>query len=85
MTIHKRTSIMPCSKVLRHIQTELDSKLNQTAYRKIQQHLENCPICMCYLDSLKKVVYLYRYYFDIRPNTTSHKKLWAAIRWKMRP
>jgi len=83
MTIHKRTTILPCSKVLRHIQTELDSKLNRTAYRKMQKHLKNCPNCMCYLDSLKKVVYLYRYYSDIRPDTTSHKKFWTTIKWKM--
>jgi len=84
MTIRKRTSILPCSKVLRHIRTELDSRLNLAAYRHMRKHLENCPNCLCYLDSLKKVVYLYRHLRDSRPGMTSHKKLWTALRWEMR-
>jgi len=84
MTIQKRTPILPCSKVLRYIQTELDSKLNLTAYRQIKNHLENCQNCSYYLDSLKKVIYLYRHFPDLHPDIKSHKKLWAAIRCEMR-
>jgi hypothetical protein len=84
MTISKRISIIPCSKVLRHIQTELETGLNLQVYQRMRKHLENCPNCMCYLDSLKKVVYLYRNLPEFYPGMILHKKLRTTLNGKMR-
>ena len=49
-----------CRKVYRRICENLDQGLDSPQCREIKRHLENCPDCLAYLDSLKKTVLLYR-------------------------
>jgi anti-sigma factor RsiW len=51
-----------CLDVARHLQKQLDAQLDSSAYRTIRRHLERCPNCAAYLDSLKKCILLYRRY-----------------------
>ncbi len=49
-----------CRKVYRRICENLDKGLDSPQCREIKKHLEKCPDCLAYLDSLKKTVLLYR-------------------------
>ena len=49
-----------CRKVYRRICENLDQGLDSPECREIKRHLEQCPDCLAYLDSLKKTVLLYR-------------------------
>ncbi len=49
-----------CKHVYEHICENLDQELDSPQCREIKKHLEACPDCMAYLDSLKKTVSLYR-------------------------
>ena len=49
-----------CRQVYQHICDHLDEDLASPRCRRIRHHLEGCPDCMAYLDSLKKTIILYR-------------------------
>ena len=49
-----------CSDVYRHICTNLDRRLNSPECRAIRKHLDACPDCRAYLQSVKKTIQLYR-------------------------
>jgi hypothetical protein len=80
----QKSSAVPCAKVLRHISTELDSQLSRVEYRQIKEHLRRCPNCTIYLDSLKKIVYLYQHFPARHPSGRSRRKLRAVLHLKMK-
>lgn len=49
-----------CRQVYQHICDHLDEDLSSARCRKIREHLEECPDCQAYLDSLKKTIILYK-------------------------
>ena len=49
-----------CRQVYQHICDHLDEDLSSARCRRIREHLEDCPDCQAYLDSLKKTIVLYR-------------------------
>jgi hypothetical protein len=49
-----------CADVYQHICDNLDQDLNSAECMEIRKHLEGCPDCRAYLDSLKQTVFLYR-------------------------
>lgn len=49
-----------CRQVYQHICDHLDEDLSSARCRQIRHHLEECPDCKAYLDSLKKTIVLYR-------------------------
>lgn len=49
-----------CSDVFRHICDNLDADLNSPACREIRKHIDGCPDCAAYLDSVKQTVSMYR-------------------------
>jgi hypothetical protein len=53
-----------CHDVLGHICEELDTKLTSAKCLALKRHLEKCPNCSAYLDSLRKTITLY----SSRPN-----------------
>ena len=53
--MHHHRSIS-CSQAAQHFGEHLDTALD----RRIREHLDVCPNCVAYLDSLKKVVWLYK-------------------------
>jgi len=48
-----------CHDVLNHICEELDTKLTTAKCRALKRHMEQCPNCTAYLDSLRKTITLY--------------------------
>lgn len=79
MIVHSKPSGMQCKKVIKHIQTELDSYINLAAYRQRQEHLRKCTNCKLYLDSLKKVMYLYQRLPILHLNKKSRGRLRKSL------
>jgi anti-sigma factor RsiW len=69
-----------CDTTFRHICDNLDEDLDSPRCRQIRQHLEACPDCRAYLDSMKKTVLLFREYPDPLLPTAVRRKLHAALR-----
>ncbi len=51
---------MPCPEILERICTELKENIDSPICQDLKKHLDDCPDCRAYVDSLKKTVYLYR-------------------------
>ena len=51
---------MKCADVYRFICDNLDESIHSARCRAIRQHINCCPSCKSYLDSVKKTVKLYR-------------------------
>ena len=48
-----------CREAYRYVCDNLDQNLDSQRCREIRRHLESCPDCMAYLDSVKKTVSFY--------------------------
>jgi predicted anti-sigma-YlaC factor YlaD len=53
---------MDCKRTYKYICENLDVDLNSPACAQIKKHLDDCPNCMAYLDTLKKTILLYQEY-----------------------
>jgi predicted anti-sigma-YlaC factor YlaD len=51
---------MKCKSVYEYICENLDANMNSAKCRAIKKHLDACPDCAAYLDSLKKTILLYK-------------------------
>jgi anti-sigma factor RsiW len=69
-----------CKEVFNHICENLDEKINSPQCREIRRHLDRCPNCVAYLDSLKKTIRLYRAYPQPRLPGRARKKLHAQLK-----
>lgn len=78
----KLIKIHNCADVVAHICENLDYKLNSKKCREIKKHLEQCPNCTAYLDSLKKTVKLYRMVRSTRVPSSSRRKLYRVLKLK---
>lgn len=63
-----------CRDVFRHICGNLDEDLNSRKCRSIKKHLQGCPDCRGYLDSLKETILLYRRY-PVPKRSTARKEI----------
>ena len=69
--VHKR--------IFLHICENLDQGLNSPKCRQIKRHLDACPECIAYLDSLKATITLYRDYPIPRLSIRAKKRLRTII------
>ncbi len=69
-----------CWQVAKHLQEELDARLQSRACREIRKHLAQCPNCMAYLDSLRKTVLLYKRFPDPHTPKRMRAKLFAVLK-----
>ncbi len=65
-------------KYMLEICEEVDHDLTSLTCRKLREHLENCPDCAAYYDSLKKTIVLYRNY-DVEYKGTCVKEVLARL------
>jgi len=70
---------MKCESVYLHICDHLDEEISSPRCRQIRQHLEECPNCRAYLDSLKKTIVLYRKLPDPSVPARAHRELFRTI------
>ena len=69
-----------CREVFRYICENLDDKLDSPGCRQIKKHLEDCPNCLAYLDSLKKTVRLYQVFPHPRLTKQSRRRIHTVLR-----
>jgi hypothetical protein len=75
----KRKTVMKCADIFRHICDNLDENIDSPECREIRKHIEECPDCVAYLDSLKKTIRLYRIYPGPTVPAVVHKRLYATL------
>jgi RNA polymerase sigma-70 factor (ECF subfamily) len=68
-----------CKDVYRHICANLDADLTSARCRRLKQHLESCPNCRAYLDSVKKTVTLFRMAPSPPLPASVHRKLFSRL------
>lgn len=74
---------MTCRKAYRYICDNLDERLDSPRCRQIRQHLEKCPNCRAYLDSIKKTVALYKSETAPIIPASAHRRLMKAMDTEM--
>lgn len=70
---------MKCKRVYEYICENLDADMKSAKCRAIKRHLEACPDCDAYLDSLKKTILLYKLEPSPRVPPSTHKRLFKKI------
>jgi predicted anti-sigma-YlaC factor YlaD len=73
---------MRCPEVLEHICEELDAQISSAKCREIKRHLQECPNCTAYLDSLKKTIRLYKTYPARKVPQKARKELFSVLNLK---
>ncbi len=71
-----------CLDVAKHVCGELDEHIDSPECRAIRKHLESCPNCTAYLDSLKKTILIYQHTPNPRFPRRARKKLFAKLKLK---
>jgi hypothetical protein len=70
---------MKCDEVYLHICDSLDENLGSPQCRAIKKHLERCPECQTYLNSLKTTIALYKAAPVPRLPAKAHRDLFTTI------
>jgi len=68
-----------CRDAYRYVCDNLDQNLDSPRCREIRRHLESCPDCMAYLDSVKKTVSFYHAMPAPKVPRGTHKLLLQAL------
>jgi len=68
-----------CKEAYRHICENLDQDINSPQCRQIKRHLEGCPNCRAYLETLRKTITLYRVAPAPELSSSVKKKLLKSI------
>ena len=71
---------MKCLDVYLHVCEDLDQRLGTRRCREIRKHLEACPDCRAYLESLKSTVAVYRAIPAPRLSRAAHVRMLGALR-----
>lgn len=68
-----------CKDVFNYICDKLDADLNSPKCRSIKKHIDDCPNCITYLDSLKKTILLYKVYPEVKAPKGVIKEIFARL------
>jgi hypothetical protein len=71
-----------CHDVLGHICEELDTRLSSAKCKALKRHIERCPNCTAYLDSLRKTITLYSATPNPRLPGKVRKELFMVLKLK---
>jgi hypothetical protein len=71
-----------CHDVLCHICEELDTRLSSAKCRALKRHIQQCPNCTAYLDSLRKTITLYSSAPNPRLPGKVRKELFMVLKLK---
>lgn len=77
-----RLKKIDCLDVAKHVCGDLDEHIDSPECRAIKKHLESCPNCTAYLDSLKKTVLIYQHMPNSHFPARTRKKLFAKLKIK---
>ncbi len=68
-----------CRDVFTHICTNLDQGIDSAECKALKLHLDGCPDCVTYLETLKETGKLYREYPVPRLTKQSRQKLLSVL------
>lgn len=68
-----------CIKTLEQICETLGEEIDSENCQDIQRHLNVCPHCCAYIDSLKKTIHLYQYYINEDIPQAVDDRLWKVL------
>jgi len=71
---------MNCLDVYLHVCEDLDRRLGTRRCREIRKHLEACPDCRAYLESLKSTVAIYSALRVPHLSRAAHTRMLLALR-----
>ena len=75
-TNHKKQ----CLKILHQICKELDEDLNTPFCKKVQHHIQQCPQCNNYVESIKDTVHFCQKLFDEDVPQAVEERLWEFLK-----
>ncbi|HDP99567.1 MAG TPA: hypothetical protein ENN22_10365 [bacterium] len=70
---------MDCVKTLQQICDELCEDIDKPLCTELKEHLKHCPKCCAEVDSIRKVVYLYRHFEDKDVPDSVNQRLWKVL------
>lgn len=70
---------MECHKTLNKICEELGENINGKLCSDVQEHLNHCPKCCAHVDSIRKVVYLYKESAKEEVPQKIDERLWKVL------
>ncbi len=74
---------MSCHEMLEKICADLKEDIDSEVCQEVKRHLESCPDCRAYVDSLKKTVYLYRKIPDEKLPDEVQERLYKTLKLKV--
>jgi len=70
---------MDCLTTIQQICDLLSENINSPLCKEIMQHLDECPKCCAQVDSVRKVVYLYKDYNQSDVPANVDHRLWRVL------
>ncbi|MBI1933088.1 MAG: hypothetical protein HYS24_11185 [Ignavibacteriales bacterium] len=67
-----------CKEVMNHICDSLGEDLNSPKCINIKDHLENCPSCQKYFDSVESTISFYKKY-NVELDSEGHNRLLSVL------
>lgn len=71
---------MDCIKRIEDICGALGEDLDSAKCLEIKKHLDECPTCCAYVDTIKKTVEIYKILPDKEVPGSVHRKLWKVLK-----
>jgi hypothetical protein len=68
-----------CLKTLSEICESLGESIDSPLCKEVQSHLEQCPQCCAFVDSIKKTIHLYRGYINEKVPHDIDEHLWKRL------
>lgn len=68
-----------CIKIVEQICENLNEDLNSRFCEEVRQHLEQCPICCAYIDSIKDTILFCRKLVDEDIPQSVDERLWKVL------
>lgn len=68
-----------CNKIIEQICENLDEDLNSPFCKEIQLHLQQCPLCCAFVDSIKNTVWFCQKIIDEDVPQAVDSRLWKIL------
>ncbi len=76
----KNQNNIVCTRMIQRICADLDEDITSPLCTEIKLHLQKCPKCCAYVDSIKKTVYFYKNLIDEDVPCGVDYRLWKVLK-----
>ena len=73
-----KNNIVSCKEVMSHICDSLGEDLSSPKCENIKDHLENCPNCQKYFESVESTIKFYKKY-NVELDNDGHERLLSVL------